>query len=260
MVFYFTATGNSLYVAKKFYENPVSIPQVINNDNLNFEDDTIGIVCPVFCNVPPRFVVDFMKKATFKTDYFYMILTYGNNHSGAAEYTEQIAKECGIKIDYIRTIMMVDNYLPVFDMSEQIATDKKVDEQIATALADVAARKQEIPVATDEERNHHMEMIKINENMPNFNSGEQITLTDTCIGCGVCAKVCPVGNFYIENGKAVRIKNTCEFCLACAQNCPQKAITLNIMDKNPNSRYRNENISLQEIIAANNQNKSIRGY
>lgn len=31
MVFYFTATGNSLYVAKCIEEYPVSIPQVIKN-------------------------------------------------------------------------------------------------------------------------------------------------------------------------------------------------------------------------------------
>lgn len=39
---------------------------------------------------------------------------------------------------------MVDNFLPAFDMNEQRAIDKKVDEQIAVALADVAARKHEM--------------------------------------------------------------------------------------------------------------------
>lgn len=255
MLFYFTATGNSLYVAKKFDTNIISIPQVINNKNLSFEDETIGIVCPVYCNLPPQFVIDFMKKATFKANYFYVILTYGNRHSGAAEYTEQIGKECGINIDYIHTILMVDNYLPVFDMNEQVAIDKKVDEQIAAALADVAVRKQEIHAATYEERQHHDEMMQMNEKMPNFNSGEQIKVTDACIACGICSKVCPVGNFYVENGKAIRKRDTCTFCLACVQNCPQKAITLSIMDKNPNARYRNEHISLKEIIEVNNQNK-----
>lgn len=60
MGFYFTATGNSLYVAKQFDANLISIPQVINNDNLSFQDETIGIVCPVFDNLPPQFVIDFI--------------------------------------------------------------------------------------------------------------------------------------------------------------------------------------------------------
>ena len=48
MVFYFTATGNSLYVAKCIEEYPVSIPQAIKNSSI-YSDNQIGIVCPVYC-------------------------------------------------------------------------------------------------------------------------------------------------------------------------------------------------------------------
>ena len=48
MIFYFTATGNSLYVAKQLEEHLVSIPQVIHQENLRFKDEKIGVVCPVF--------------------------------------------------------------------------------------------------------------------------------------------------------------------------------------------------------------------
>ncbi|MEI3162558.1 MAG: EFR1 family ferrodoxin [Lachnospirales bacterium] len=253
MIFYFTGTGNSLYVAKKFGENPISIPQVINNDNLTFNDDTIGIVCPVYCHKPPKIVIEFMKKATFNTNYFYMILTYGNRHGGVAEITQNIGKEYNIKIDYIKNILMVDNYLPVFDMNEQITIDKRVDEQINETLTDVSERKHYIPETTDADREVQKTLIETLKQMPNFNSGEQITVTNKCVGCGICEKVCPVGNFYIVNNKALRKKETCEFCLACANNCPQKAITMSIIDKNPNARYRNKNITLQEIIKSNNQ-------
>ncbi len=33
MVFYFTGTGNSLYIAKQIEENPLSIPQVMRGGN-----------------------------------------------------------------------------------------------------------------------------------------------------------------------------------------------------------------------------------
>ena len=36
MVFYFTGTGNSLYVAKQFDPKPISIGQVMRNKNENF--------------------------------------------------------------------------------------------------------------------------------------------------------------------------------------------------------------------------------
>jgi len=254
MVFYFTATGNSMYVAKKLDTDIISIPQVMHSENPEFEGESIGIVCPVFCNRLPQLVVDFMKKAKFKTEYLYMILTYGNRHGGAAGFTERIVRnECGIKVDYIRNILMVDNYLPVFDMNDQAAIDKHVDEQIAAAIHDIAKRKKEIPELSLKERFGHAVFMRFNKIMPSFNNGEQITVTDRCDGCGICAKVCPLGLFYVENGKANRSENTCAFCLACAQNCPSKAITMRRADKNPEARYRNEHITLQEIIDSNNQ-------
>ena len=48
MLFYFTATGNSLYTAKQLEENPISIPQVMKQENLEFTADAIGIVAPVY--------------------------------------------------------------------------------------------------------------------------------------------------------------------------------------------------------------------
>lgn len=255
MVFYFTATGNSLYAAKQFSDKPISIPQIIHKDSLIFEDSSIGIVFPVYCNMPPSIVVDFLNKATFKTDYFYTILTYGNRHSGAAEYTRQIAEQAGVKLDYACNILMADNYLPVFDMNEQMIIDKRVDEQLSKAVNDVKAQRRYIPPITDEEIKHHEELMEMNKKMPQFNNGEQLMFKDECTGCGICTKVCPIENISVENSRAVRKSEKCLFCLACIQNCPCKAIGLKIMDKNPNARYRNEHISLTEIIEANNQNK-----
>ena len=48
MIFYFTATGNSLYVAKQLDDKRFSIPQELNKTNRHYKDDRIGIVCPLF--------------------------------------------------------------------------------------------------------------------------------------------------------------------------------------------------------------------
>ena len=90
MVFYFTGTGNCLYIAKQLEAQPVSIPQVIHQENLHFCDKSIGIVAPVYGHEVPVMVKEFLHKATFDTDYFYMILTYGNRHGGAAELAAQM--------------------------------------------------------------------------------------------------------------------------------------------------------------------------
>lgn len=48
-----------------------------------------------------------------------------------------------------------------------------------------------------------------------------------CIGCGLCASVCPHAVFIIQAGKAVIAdRNGCMECGACARNCPTEAISV----------------------------------
>ena len=251
MIFYFSATGNSLYAAKRFSDTPVSIPQIMRGTERQFSDDAIGIVCPVYAGEPPKMVKRFLRESSFQADYFYFVLTYGFDQTDAPEFTAKLAAEAGVHVDYIASIQMVDNYLPVFDMDEQMSMNKHVEEQLSAAVRAVSRRERGIPEATEEGRKLHAQVSAMNRERPAFNDGSQITVQDSCIGCGVCQSVCPVDNFYLEGGKAKRKQSTCEFCLACAHNCPQKAIGLSIADKNPNARYRNPHISLQEIIDAN---------
>ena len=47
----------------------------------------------------------------------------------------------------------------------------------------------------------------------------------TCIGCGMCAVVCPHGVFEIEERKAQIVDlDACIECGACAGNCPVEAL------------------------------------
>ena len=82
MVFYFTGTGNCLYIAKQLEAQPVSIPQVIHQENLHFCDKSIGIVAPVYGHEVPGMVKEFLHKATFDTDY--------NRLGGGAELAAQM--------------------------------------------------------------------------------------------------------------------------------------------------------------------------
>ena len=46
---------------------------------------------------------------------------------------------------------------------------------------------------------------------------------DTCSGCGLCVKKCPLNNITVENGKPVWHGN-CTHCMACISYCPVEAI------------------------------------
>ena len=254
MVFYFTGTGNSLYIAKQLSESPVSIPQAMKQETLDFTDESIGIVAPIYGHEMPQMVKDFLKKAAFHTDYFYILLTYGNRHGGAAELAKQVCDECGVSVNYINVIQMVDNWLPSFDMNEQKAIDKHIPQQLAPILADLNSKKNAISPVTDADRAAHQQFIAGISRMPADAWQHLLKISDACIGCGICEKVCPSGSIRVENGRAVHHAGNCQTCLACVHACPQKAIGLVMPEKNPNARYRNEHISLQEIIAANKQN------
>lgn len=255
MVFYFSATGNSMYIARRIEKEPVSIPQAIHNKKQEYIADNIGIVAPVYGHELPRMVKDFIKKAKFKTDYLYMILTYGNRHGGAGELAKNFCEECGINVNYINVIVMVDNWLPGFDMNEQKKIDKHIDENLKKILEDLSSHKNRISEVTEVDRAAHREFLSRMSQMPKDAWQHLIFIKDNCIGCGICEKVCPSGSIRIKNGKAVHAPGNCQTCLACAHACPQKAIGLTIPEVNQDARYRNEHISLQDIIEANDQRK-----
>ena len=54
---------------------------------------------------------------------------------------------------------------------------------------------------------------------------KKLKISDACVGCGLCASNCPMGNLNIQNGKAVNL-GKCAMCYRCISSCPKKAITL----------------------------------
>lgn len=173
--------------------------------------------------------------------------------TGTAELAKQLCDECGITVRYINVIVMADNWLPSFDMNEQKKLDKHIEENMAAILADLAARRNGIAEVTDADRSAHRQFLDRMSQMPADAWQHLLRITEACVGCGICEKVCPSASVRVTDGKAVHIPGNCQTCLACAHACPHKAIRLTVPEVNPGARYRNEHISLQEIIEANCQ-------
>ena len=254
MVFYFSATGNSLYVAKQLDANAVSIPQIIHKDQLHFRDDAIGIVYPVYGSEPPQMVQEFLKKATFETDYFYALPTYGCNSGASPAILQKIAAEDGIRLDYVRTVLMVDNYLPAFDMEQEKQLDKKIPEQLARIRQDIQNRTHFIEAVTTENQQVYDGYQAFTKEHPELAwKNIQFSTTEACIGCGLCANVCPAGKIRMEDGRPVRTEAKCQVCMACIHACPAKAIQMSVPEANAMARYRNPCVSAKEIVSANKQ-------
>ena len=54
---------------------------------------------------------------------------------------------------------------------------------------------------------------------------KKLKISDACVGCGLCAANCPMGNLTIKDGRAVPAAQ-CTMCYRCISTCPKQAITL----------------------------------
>ncbi|WP_392391161.1 EFR1 family ferrodoxin [Mordavella massiliensis] len=72
-------------------------------------------------------------------------------------------------------------------------------------------------------------------------------VNSACIRCGICVKVCPANNITLE--KQIKFHDKCESCYACIHACPQNAIHLE--NEKSNVRWRNPEITLEELIQSN---------
>ncbi|MBQ7567715.1 EFR1 family ferrodoxin, partial [bacterium] len=224
--------------------------QLMKQDSIEIADDAVGIVCPVYAVEMPMMVREFMSRAKIKTDYFFFVYTYGMGYAEAFAHARLAAEQAGLKLNYISAVQMVDNYLPVFEMQNQIDTlgAKNVEGQIAEVCRDIADRKErtvDITPATRERMDRYVKQLAIP--ILRKDTAKGYTVSDSCVRCGICAKVCPANNIIVKD--KVVFLDRCEVCYACLHNCPQNAI--HMASERSTVRFRNEHIALKDIIQAN---------
>ncbi|WP_298535970.1 EFR1 family ferrodoxin [uncultured Methanobrevibacter sp.] len=248
-ILYFTSTGNNLYIAKKLGGELLSIPQLIKNNRFDIEDESIGIIFPVFYANAPKIVREFIEKARFKTDYLFLIASYGSDgDQNAFKILKKAFNKKGMKVNYTNSVLMVDNYLPMFDMKEEkeIKDDSDIDSQIEIIRNDIESRKE-----------FHLNKKSFTD-VPFIEKVLESTMTkrfhiivgDGCSDCKVCSRICPKGNIDLSGEKPV-IGDDCLFCLGCVHHCKENVFTIN-NEKNNKERFSNPHIKVSEIIKSNN--------
>ncbi len=166
---------------------------------------------------------------------------------------ELIGSEKGIHFNYTNEIQMIDNYLPTYKMEDEINNkdSRTIEENLNQIVKDITARKSRITrkgIKSDILSKYGRRIAdKIS-----YNYGyKQFIINDSCTGCRVCEKVCPVKNISVS--KKPEFSHKCEMCFACIHHCPENAIHLK--SEKSKGRYINRNVKLKEIIDANNQSK-----
>ena len=253
-IFYFTATGNSLYVAKRIGGELYSIPQMLKAGRCEFDDEAIGFVFPCYGLGLPRLVIDFIQKGQFQAGYFFAVMTYGNMAAAGLSHLERVGGAAGIKFNYTNEILMVDNYLPLFKIEDQLKKEdsKKIEEQLDRIVNEIKARQKKLTrkwvgaVAFSK-------VIYDFFSRRQFDAGDKrFIVQDNCNNCTICEKVCPKSNIKVDRNPIFLHK--CDGCYACIHHCPQLAIHLKA--ERSKARFINQHVKLQEVIAANNQSNT----
>lgn len=250
---YFTATGNSLYVARRIGGGDaelLSIPQLMRQGSIEISDEAVGIVAPVYAVEMPMMVKEFIARAKIETDYFFFVYTYGMGYAEAFGHVELAAQEAGLELAYIDAIQMVDNYLPAFEMQDQIDTlpAKDVEGQLDRVCREISERVQR-PVTITPEILENLNHWHVNHALPmlRHDTAKEYIVTDECTRCGICSWTCPANNIVVEG--TVSFLDKCEVCYACLHVCPQNAI--HMKEERSAVRFRNEHVSVKDLIAAN---------
>ena len=250
---YFTATGNCLAVAKRFDAELLAIPQLLKEGRYDIEDDAVGIVYPVYGLGVPEIVKRYVGSCRLRAGYVFVIGTYGNADGATLHVMERLLESNGNRADYLETLLMVDNYLPGYEVRDQVSRleEKGTERELARIVGEVNGRERRRPGKGAGWRLLSAAFGAAQGGVVKSRARRWFSVSGDCVGCGVCSRVCPVANVVQAGASKPAFGGSCESCLACVHNCPQGAIHLK--NEKSGERFRNPAVSVKEIMAANQQ-------
>ena len=258
MIFYFSGTGNTRFVAKEIAagigEELLFIPDLIREGRYEFTlqpGETAGFCFPTHGWQPPRIVREFIKKLTLNSKpqilncYCWALTTCGDNMGEAMTILNNDLEVAGLKATTMFSVIMPESYVCLPFMYTD--TEEKERQKIAAAkellphIIECIRERKEGIVELEKGGTPRLYSYVIgayfNAKMVN---DKKFTVDDeVCIKCGKCAKVCPVDNItgtppvWNHNGR-------CTSCLACYHYCPTHAINFEKITRKRGQYYFNK--------------------
>lgn len=241
MIYYFSGTGNSEWVAKEIAKNisdeAVNIIDIIRSGKESLKvskNETLGIVFPIYAWAVPEVIESFLKILNLEDGaYTYAIGTCGEEAGLALKKLSKV-----IKLNSCYSIVMPNNYIIGSDMDSDIDISKKIEDakdKILEICNDIKERKNKYDVFEG-----NISFFKANIVAPVFNKFGRDTksfwVEDSCIGCGICQENCPTGCIKLNDNKKPLWNGNCYQCLSCINRCPKQSIQYGNKTKN-RSRY-----------------------
>jgi len=230
VIYYFSGTGNSLYVARTLSAllGGTVLRPISDSIDTNLLAPVIGIVFPVYLWGMPNTVAQFTERIKSDGDgkYFFAVATYKSQPGDAIGQMRRKMMKHGMKLSAGFGVPMPGNNIIFYDIEPaHIRADKlaSCNKKLTEIVQAVEGRQETLPRASFTERVFltgwlHSVLTGTFEKADRNYWSEQ-----ACNGCGACARVCPLENIQISDGRPVW-QHRCQQCLACIHACPVQAI------------------------------------
>ena len=233
MIFYFSATGNSKYVADRIAaatgDKTVSIADCCKSDSFSFDkpDKTVGVVSPTYAWGLPVIVREFLQKLTLSTkpDYLWFTATYGTTPGQTGSFAEDILCANDLSVSAKFSVKMPDTWTPIFDLSSKSKVQRineAAEQQIDRIISEI--KKHACGDFMENKTPMFLTKAVYGLEYDSMRRTSHFKVEDTCIGCGLCARNCPVSAIEVREKKPIWVKDECVMCLRCLHHCPKFAI------------------------------------
>lgn len=152
----------------------------------------------------PSIVCDFLGKLALffeETPYVYHVLTFGSSTGSAHRDMAKLLAAKGLSLQGRFAVRMVDTWTPMFDCSD--AEKNRRDTEAAEPEIDTVIGQ--IKAKAVGEFNCHKGFSLISSMVQKEYEGKRATkyffVQESCVGCGLCAKQCPMEAITMQNGK-----------------------------------------------------------
>ncbi len=253
MICYFTGTGNTRWVAQQLAqatgERLVWIPDELKRKGATLhyvleDGERLGFCFPTHGWQPPRIVREFIRRASFTTSqddrsqltggadrpaYVYAVTTCGDNMGHAMRILNKELRRKGLRAESVFAVLMPESnvcfpFLHLDTPEREQAKIEKARETVRHICDKVKARQRDvselIPGAIPYTYTY---VIGGFYNRHLINDNKFWVDPQACTRCGVCSKLCPVGDIECLPPRW-KHDGSCTNCLACYHHCPQHAI------------------------------------
>ncbi|MCP4134133.1 MAG: 4Fe-4S dicluster domain-containing protein [bacterium] len=255
VLFYYTGTGNSLWVAKKLAHQigDCSIIPVTSELALAAytKAEKVGFVFPIHWYGPPGKMLEFIDSLPGgSSKYFFALAVSGGQVAKSLIKLKKFMNSRKMPLSAGFEIIMPSNYI-IWKGADpkklQEKRFKKAIEKIERITAVVKTGEQG-PV----EKGALWENILLSSLNPFFvkyvdKTDKNFWVNEKCNSCETCVKICPAKNIEMKENKPAWL-HKCDKCLACLQWCPKIAIEYGKRSAGFD-RYHHPEVKLKELLS-----------